>query len=119
MGMLTLLLSLTTTGAVAAPPAAKKPWEHDPQVAWTIELQQTDGVGISCATATQDPNAYVRRWTEGLWSGLNVATASIAGHTTDNAGMFAEIKLDCDKAPSEKFIRSVYQTWQRMRAAGK
>jgi hypothetical protein len=121
-----LFLALSTTVLMAAAPPTKGPWtkyddawEKKDYAAWTVELQVTKGTGVSCATAMKYPDTSVHRWVEGFWTGLNVATGSMVGRTTDNAGMFAELKLDCDKSPSDNFLLSVHKTWIRMRAAGK
>lgn len=83
------------------------------------DLVQIYGMGsISCATAWQPENARASSdWVLGLWSGRNFeGSSSMVGASTDQAGIVGEVKLACEKAPSDSLVHATIEVYNAMRA---
>lgn len=74
------------------------------------------GPGIaSCAAAwSRDhaPSSFF--WTQGLWSGLNVAKAATIGSGRDSAEIVAEVKKTCANDPAQPLLKAVVETYAAM-----
>ena len=82
------------------------------------------GLGAgSCATWLQNPTTKIRgeEWVLGFLSGANVYSSKaghsgMVSHSTDPAGLIAEVKKFCDREPSNSLLNaagSVYFRFQK------
>ena len=76
------------------------------------------GVGASsCATAFAPERKFeLGPWVWGFWSGMNAATNSSVGESTDPAGVLGEVELFCRDHPSQTLAQAAFTTYLRLRA---
>lgn len=81
----------------------------------------SNGVGwVSCATAWNSANEdAAAEWALGFWSGKNNERRALVGLQTDRAGLLAEIRLECSKAPSDALVGATVRAYKRFVTAGR
>jgi hypothetical protein len=53
-------------------------------------------------------------WILGFWSGLNAARNTSAGNNTDAEGLVGEVKIVCDRNPSQTLAVAIYDVHQKL-----
>lgn len=119
---------MLSTGAAAAAPQKHGPWDKDPRVSvpwvYPVTLGAADGTNLheaSCASAGERVinDVTINYWILGFWTGMNTATASQVGRSTDTKGVLGEVKLYCDAHPSATITEATTVTYQRLKSEGK
>ena len=72
------------------------------------------GVGhSSCAKAFAPENsAATLHWVSGFVTGLNAATGGNVPEHTDHPGMMGEVRLRCERAPSQRLVTAATQAYR-------
>jgi hypothetical protein len=92
------------------------------QAAANPDLIDLVGVGQhSCAKAFSPAYAQLTmQWIFGYFSALNDSGPNgMVGHSTDGEGIFGEVRLYCQRAPSDNLYWATKQTYRKMARKGK
>ena len=89
------------------------------RAAFVYNPQTARGTPLVCADVTEKGFGDAELWVTGFVSGMNAATYQMVGHTTTTSGLLGEVKLYCASHPSDRLMNAVFQTYERMKAAGK